>query len=168
MPLIRDPAESFHLPAGHRRWLPPALVLPTVAVALSVGLMTSPFGQGTQAGNGFEVGLTTGKAVYRPGEPITISLRVTTRGSEEVRLQFVSSQRYDFVIRDAGGTPVWRWSEGQAFLQVLGVERLGPGRPSITYQAEYGGHLAPGWYSVEGTVVAKNRPLSATIAIQVQ
>jgi hypothetical protein len=145
------------------------LVSPTLAVALSVGLMTSTSGQGNQAGtNGFEVGLTTGKPAYRPGEPITISLRVTTRGSEDVRLQFGSSQRYDFVIRDAGGTPVWRWSEGQAFLQVLGVERLGPGRPSITYQAEYGGHLAPGWYSVEGTVVAKNRPLSATIAIQVQ
>jgi hypothetical protein len=156
-------ADSHRHPPKQRR------SIQTAAVALSLGLITSSFGQGNRAGtNGLEVALITGKPTYRAGEPITIILRVTTVASEDVRLQFVSSQRYDFIIRDAGGTPVWRWSEGQAFLQVLGVERLGPGRPSITYQAEYGGNLAPGRYSVEGTIVARNRLLSATLVIQIQ
>ncbi len=141
----------------------------TAAVALSLALMTSTFGQGDQTTPvGFEVALSTRKPTYRAGESITMILRVASQTSEDVRLQFASSQRFDFTIRDASGTAVWRWSEGQAFLQVVGVETLGPGRSSITYQAEYGGNLTPGRYSLEGTVVARNRPLSATLVIQVQ
>ena len=45
---------------------------------------------------------------------------------------------------------------------------LGPARPQIVYRAEFTGTLAPGIYSVEGTLVAKDRPLSVTLVIQVQ
>jgi len=135
---------------------------------LALALVTPVFGQGDQGSSGLEVALSTTKPTYQAGEPIAISVRVTNRSSAAVRLQFTTSQRYDFTIRDASGTPVWRWSDGQTFLQVVGVETLGPARPSLTYEAEYGGHLAPGRYSLDGTVVARNRALSATLVVQVQ
>ncbi len=169
-PSLESPARGEPVTAGrHNSFLARPRGVHAAAVALSLALMTSTLGEGEQAtAGGLEVALTTGKPAYRAGESITMSLRVASRASEAVRLQFGSAQRFDFTIRDASGTPVWRWSQGQAFVQVVGVETLDAGRPSITYGAEYGGHLAPGWYSLEGTVVARNRPLSATLVIQVQ
>lgn len=138
-----------------------------VAVVLAF-MASSPDRGGEVASVGVEVSVTTDKATYRNGEPITMTLQVSSRTGEEVLLQFLSAQRFDFAIRDAKGRQLWRWSEGQVFAQVLGTEALGPARPQITYQAQFRGNLAPGWYSLEATLVAKDRPLSASLLIQVQ
>lgn len=134
-----------------------------------VALLVSSPAYGEEATSvSFEVSVATDKATYRSGEPITMTLHVSSRTGEEVLLQFLSAQRFDFAIRDARGSQLWRWSEGQVFAQALGTETLGPARPQITYQAQFRGNLAPGWYSLEATLVAKNRPVSATLPIQVQ
>ena len=141
----------------------------TAALALVLALMTSsPTRGGKVTSAGLEVVVTTEKATYQVGEPITMTLRVSSRTGDEVRLHFSSAQRFDFAIRDARGRQVWRWSEEQIFAQVLETEALGPARPQITYRAQFRGDLAPGSYSVDATLVAKDRPLSATLVIQVQ
>jgi hypothetical protein len=117
---------------------------------------------------GFEVALATDKAIYRVGEPIAMTLTVSNHAAPEMRLEFSSAQRFDFAIRDAKGGQAWRWSEGQMFGQMLGEETIGPARPLLVYRAEFTGKLTPGLYRVEGTLVANDRPLSATLVIQVQ
>jgi hypothetical protein len=51
---------------------------------------------------------------------------------------------------------------------VLGAEAIGPARPQIIYRAQFTGTLPPGIYRLEGILVATDRPLSATLVIQVQ
>lgn len=137
------------------------------AVVLAV-MASSPDHGGEATSVGVGVSVTTDQATYRSGEPITMTLHVASRTGEEVLLQFLSAQRFDFAIRDAKGRQLWRWSEGQVFAQVLGTEALGAARPQITYQAQFRGNLPPGWYSLEATLAAKDRPLFATLLIQVQ
>ncbi len=46
---------------------------------------------------------------------------------------------------------------------MLGTEVVGPARPRIVYHAQFTGNLTPGLYSVEGTLVTMERPLSAAL-----
>ena len=140
--------------------------LAALGLTLALG-MFGPTG-GEAVATGFEVSLSTDKAVYRSGEPIAVTLSVSNPTGPEIRFQFSSAQRFDFAIRDANGGQVWRWSEGQMFGQVLGTEVLGPARPQIIYRAEFIGKLTPGLYRVEGTLVATDRPGSAALVVQVQ
>jgi hypothetical protein len=41
-----------------------------------------------------------------------------------VEFTFPTSQRFDFIVRDALGKEVLRWSDGKMFLQVVGKEIL--------------------------------------------
>lgn len=138
-------------------------------LSLVLAVMTPSSARGEETpGAGFEVSLTTEKATYRAGEPITMMLRVSSRTREEVVFHFSSAQRFDFAIRDARGGEVWRWSDGRIFAQALGTEAIGPVRPELTYRAEFRGNLAPGWYRLEAALAAKDRPLSGALALEVQ
>jgi len=63
---------------------------------------------------------------------ISMCIRVFNRSLIPVRLQFTTSQRYDFSIYNSRGYEVWRWSDDKAFLQVMGEIVLNPGE-SIVY-----------------------------------
>ncbi len=120
----------------------------------------------TEAGRrGLGVVLSTGKAVYRQGEPVRMALTVFNHSAEPVHLEFRTSQRYDFVIEDGKGREVWRWSEGRLFTQALGEEILGPETPRRTYETAFDGELAPGTYTVTGLVTAETRRISASLTI---
>jgi hypothetical protein len=139
------------------------------ALGLLLGLVMSGPARDEAAAAGFEVSLSADKATYRSGEPITLTLTVSNRTGQDIQLEFSSAQRFDFAIRDATkGGQIWRWSEGQMFGQMLGAEAIGPARPQIIYRAQFTGALPPGIYRLEGMLVATDRPLSATLVIQVQ
>jgi len=79
-----------------------------------------------------------------------------------------TSQRYDFIIEDEEGNEVWRWSKDMMFAMVLGEETLGPTNTEITYTAEYSDKLSPGYYKITGIFLAKDRPMSSSIFIEVK
>ncbi len=71
-----------------------------------------------------------------------------------IQFTFPTSQRFDFVVADALGKEMLRWSDGQAFMQVVGRETLL--KESKRYSAELalktrdGKPLPAGLYSVTG------------------
>ena len=80
-------------------------------------------------------------------------LGVVNHTALPVVLRFSSSQRFDFRILDCNGDVVWQWSEGKAFLTVMGEEQVGP-RP-LMYPVRVKlvnreGPLPPGTYTLEG------------------
>jgi len=112
--------------------------------------------------------LSTDNVVYQSGEIITIKLKVFNYSAETIDFHFNSSQRYDFIIEDKEGNEVWRWSEGRMFAQMLGEKILGPNNPEAIYTVEYKGKLSLGYYKVTGILVAKDRPMSGSIIIEVK
>ena len=56
----------------------------------------------------------------------TARARLAVRNHTEwpVEFTFPTSQRFDFIVRDASGKEVLRWSDGRVFLQVIGRETL--------------------------------------------
>ncbi len=115
----------------------------------------------------FGVSLVTDKPVYAPGEPVHMAFDVANHGAAPVTLRFSSAQRFDFVIANAAGNEVWRWSAGRMFATVMGQETLGPDNPSLTYEAEFAGELAPGRYTIKALLTDGSRQVSATIGVEV-
>ncbi|GEM_PF-4948297 len=55
------------------------------------------------------------------GASLPMAMVVTTSAYEQTH-QFATSQRYDFSIYDEEGQEIWRWSDDQEFLMVVGQE----------------------------------------------
>lgn len=113
-----------------------------------------------------QVELTTDKTVYRSGEPIEVTVKVSNH-SHDTALQFASSQRYDFQVIDPTGATQWTWSADRSFLQVLGSEGLRNGQ-SIEYREQIPAQLTPGKYQVTGMITTMGRPLQASATITVE
>lgn len=115
--------------------------------------------------SGFGVSVSSDRVSYAPGEPITLRHCVFNRTGEAIGLYFRDAQRFDFVLADEKDSEVWRWSAGRIFSQVLGEEQLGPGREELVYSATCEAKLSPGTYTLTGTLVAQNKPISGSIPI---
>lgn len=115
--------------------------------------------------------VTTNKTNYAVGETVVITLTLTNNTGTAQTYDFGSSQRYDVIIR-RGGNKVWQWSDGRAFLQVIGSETLQPGE-SRTYTVNWnqtntaGNQVPTGTYTIVGQITSYNMPEqdSTTITI---
>jgi hypothetical protein len=112
--------------------------------------------------------LTASKAVYAEGEPVELTLQVVNRGPRPVTLQFRDSQRYDFLIRNAQGQEVWRWSANQMFAHMLGQETLSPDGGNLTYRVVARATLRRGSYTVMGVVPVIDAQMSALLEVTMQ
>jgi hypothetical protein len=163
----------------NHKWLVGILCLLVSATSLaqSTGPIAPP--------SGFGVMVSVNQSEYwtdfmPPGvRPPTIrmSLTVFNNSNTAVRFAFPSSQRFDFSIYDSNGTPVWRWSDGRAFLSVVGYLTLQPGQ-SVTFPYEHkfanqdGSPLAQGLYTLKGELVARDsatwqrRPMEGIVSFK--
>ncbi len=124
------------------------------------------------------------KSVYTanlmpPVDPATsipqLTARLTLRNTTDkpVTLEFPSGQRYDLEIKNAAGKPVYRWSDGQAFIMMLGSETIGPGEKDyvvvVRLADSQGKPFAPGKYTAEGWMTTSgSQPYRASAGFEVR
>jgi Intracellular proteinase inhibitor len=78
-----------------------------------------------------------------------IEARLTLRATgAPLELNFPSSQRVDFAIRNEQGETVYFWSATRLFAAVIGKETVGPGERN--WAEVIPANLAPGKYTLEG------------------
>jgi hypothetical protein len=65
---------------------------------------------------------------------VEVTLRLTNRSSRFVQLEFPTTQRFEMLLRDAGGKTLVQWSEDQAFEPTPGVVGINPGE-HLEYRA---------------------------------
>lgn len=126
-----------------------------------------PAGSSDRPEAGVRVSVDTDRGVYAPGDTVLLDLTLANPTDTPVTLRFPSGQRYDFTILDAAGTSVWTWSADRGFIQVLGEEQIGPGE-ELVFSETFAGGLAPGRYTVRGSVPAMDGALADTTAIEVR
>ncbi len=128
--------------------------------------------------------LTLDKPVYTanlmpPVDPITsiprLTARLTLRNTTDkpLTLDFTSGQRYDLEIRDDKGAVVLRWSDGRAFIMVLGRETIGPGEKNyviiVPLADKAGRPLAQGKYTAEAWIANTGvQSFRASVGFEVQ
>lgn len=92
--------------------------------------------------------------VLDPVPTLKAAIVLRNRSDTPLALVFPTAQRFDFVLRDARGREISRWSDGRAFTQQSGQET--PVGGSLVYSADIrladrgGSPLAAGFYSLIG------------------
>jgi hypothetical protein len=145
---LREDAAFFNTEEGRRvADSRRVAVYPNTAGQASVAYWFQQFGQGMAKSFRFgkeKPGRMTALEVT-PGtsfkledrREITASLSVTNHGNQLLSLEFPTIQRFDFVIRDAAGAVIERWSDDRSFAQEQGVIMVNPGE-----RIQYEGLLA--------------------------
>jgi hypothetical protein len=146
------------------------LIIIVVVVFSALGLWLITCGNATSEGDNMIYGISmmTNKTNYSVGEPIIMTLKIFNCNEEEIIFHFNNSQRYDFIIKDEEGNEIWRWSKDRMFAMMLGEEVLGPTNTEIIYTVEYKGKLGAGYYKVTGIFVAREKPMSGSIIIEMK
>lgn len=81
-------------------------------------------------------GLSPTLALRVEGDTVRLVLQLTNAGTDPVRIDFTSAQRFDFVVFDAVGAEVWRWGAGRGFAQMLGSEDV-PAGATLSWEAAW-------------------------------
>ena len=146
------------------------LIIIAVMVFSGLGLWLTAYGNATseERNMNYGISLMTDKMSYSVGESIKMTLKIFNYTQEDIGFYFNTSQRYDFIIEDEEGNEIWRWAEDRMFAMALGEENLGPINTEIIYKVEYKDKLSPGYYKVTGFFVARDRPMSGSIIIEVK
>ncbi|RQG99757.1 BsuPI-related putative proteinase inhibitor [Natrarchaeobius oligotrophus] len=99
------------------------------------------------------------------GQPsVEFAFGVRNVGSEAVDLQFADAARAEFVVQDEG-REVWRFTDGRAFAQVLGSDRLAPDEET-TYEERWD-DPQPGEYTVVAELLARETACEARTELSV-
>jgi len=134
--------------------------VPLLLTIVALLLFTVPHVEESQ----LTVSLTTDETNYQAGQPIQLYLVLENEGPEPLTLEFSSSQRYDFEIRNAEDELVWRWSDEMGFAQMLGSETVEPGG-ELHYEEEITQTLDSGSYRVIGYITARDVELKDEIDV---
>jgi hypothetical protein len=128
--------------------------------------------EGAQAPQGeLEVSLKLAKTTLAPGEPLPMTVTACNKTSRTIDASYPTAQRYDFEIT-RGGSPVWRWSRGRSFAQVVGGESWASGQ-CRDYSEQWmqtnddGRPAGPGAYDVTGvlTTMQPKRTASQRVCV---
>lgn len=122
-----------------------------------------------------ETSAATAPTTRKPNEPllassldvkvqdgVALALHVTNNDRKRVELQFPSGQTHDFVVLDANGQEVWRWSSGRLFTQAIQNRVLEP-HESTAFRETWDATGRHGTYTVVATLASTNYPLETRV-----
>jgi hypothetical protein len=146
-------------------------ILPGCVASLLCALMAASGVAASEPEVAFGIGLD--RPVYKAGPQGELIARIVFRNThdEPLRLTFPTSQIFELQIHDASGYPVWRWSEGRAFLQMITrKEFTGEHHWVVTVPlAPEAKPFPPGQYVAEGYLTSTGgRIYSASIGFEIR
>jgi hypothetical protein len=118
-------------------------------------------------------GISLDRPVYEAAPTAELTARIVFRNThpDPVKLTFPTSQLFELQIHDASGHPVWRWSEGRVFVQMITRKEIAgehqwvvraPLAPKATPWPP-GRYVAEGWLTTTG-----GRVYSASVGFEVR
>ena len=158
-----------------RHWI---ALLATVALAYACGSRTHAFPMATAAASppaartaiasddhttAAASALTSTLDVSVINDDVHFVVTITNPSAKKLELTFPNGQTHDVIVRDAGGTEIWRWSAGQMFTQSLHNTPLGP-HASLTYSMHWRRPDVHGPLVAVGTLTSTNYPTASRVA----
>ena len=92
---------------------------------------------------------------------VRFAIEVSNDSRKRVELNFPDGRTHDFVVFDARGKEVWRWSQGRLFTQAM-QNRLLDAHDAIVY-AERWTPVAPGRYTLVAQLNSENYPVQQRV-----
>jgi hypothetical protein len=96
------------------------------------------------------------------GSTVNLALQVTNLANHTVEVNFPSGQTHEFVIVDALGAEVWRWSTGRMFTQAL-QNREVDANETLSFREQWDARGHHGTYSAIATLKSSNHPVEERV-----
>jgi Intracellular proteinase inhibitor len=96
------------------------------------------------------------------GSTVKLALQVTNLANHSVEVNFPSGQTHEFVILDALGSEVWRWSTGHMFTQAL-QNREVDANETLSFREQWNAEGHHGKYSAIATLKSSNHPVEERV-----
>lgn len=148
------------------------ITVPLLAAAVFIftcGPRSQPSAIAARAAAGTDSALVTDVHVDAPpgARTVRFALSVVNGTGRRVELSFPSGQTHDFVVLDATGREVWRWSDGRMFTQLV-QNRLLEARDVVTFEERWPAPPSAGRYTLVAVLRSDNHPVEQRVAFAVQ
>ncbi len=111
--------------------------------------------QNVNGESGGEVMANGVEAIISDKDEVVFQYKVTNKSENEVVLEFTSSQRYDYSVKNKAGEEIFLYSSVTSYLQVLGEETIKQGE-SLVYEIDLRDlNLQPGEYVLTAWLTPK-------------
>ena len=92
------------------------------------------------------------------GKTVDFALHVTNNTRKTVELRFPTGHTHDFLVYDAAGKVVWRWSEGRMFTQGMQSRTVRPS-DTVSFEDGWDPHGAHGTFTAVAMLASDNHPV---------
>lgn len=136
------------------------IIVPLLAAAVLVfacGPRTPSSVSSARPRTGVEKGITSHVMVDTTRGAVRFAIEVSNDSRKPVELDFADGRTHDFIVLDASGREVWRWSAGRMFTQGM-QNRLLEAHDSVVY-AEQWKPMAKGQYTLVAQLHSENYPV---------
>jgi len=89
-------------------------------------------------------------------------LSVANNTKKMIELRFPNGQTHEFVVIDAAGNEVWRWSDGRMFTQSL-QNKLVKARETAVYASSWDAEKMHGRFTAIATLMSDNHPIEQRV-----
>jgi hypothetical protein len=99
-------------------------------------------------------------------QALRFAMSVANGTGRRVELSFPTGQTHDFVVLDATGREVWRWSDGRLFTQLV-QNRLLESRDVVTFAERWPVPPSSGRYTLVAVLRSDTHPVEKRVAFRV-
>jgi hypothetical protein len=160
---VLPPAATKLLP---NRFILPLLCAASVAFARgSFGNNDTPIAKHHSSRNLDAIATTLDVSVGHESateQTLHFSLHVANNTKKMLELRFPNGQTHEFVVLDASGREVWRWSAGRMFTQVI-KNKLLKGREETVFEEQWNTSGLHGQYTAIATLRSNNHPVETSV-----
>ncbi len=136
-------------------------VLATAVLVFACGPRAQSPMSGTRPSASAGKGVTSHVMVDTARGNVRFAIEVANDSRKRVELNFPDGRTHDFMVLDARGKEVWRWSQGRLFTQAM-QNRLLDAHDAIVY-AERWTPPAPGQYTLVAQLNSENYPVQQRV-----
>ncbi len=111
--------------------------------------------------------MLTSKLTVNSNHGVEFNLDVRNNTARMVELQFASGQTHEFVVQDASGKEVWRWSEGRMFTQAM-QNKLVKGKELATFTENWDAKNMHGRFTATAKLLSDNHPIQESVEFELK
>jgi hypothetical protein len=100
-------------------------------------------------------------------EGVEFKLDVRNNTTRMVELRFPAGKTHDFVVLDASGKEVWRWSEGRMFTQAV-QNKLVKGKDTAIFSEDWRAKNMRGKFTAIATLESDNHPIVERVEFELK
>lgn len=93
---------------------------------------------------------------------VAFTLHVTNTSDSHVEINFPNGQTHDFIVYDALGREIWRWSNGRMFTQTV-RNKLLAGKETVTYEEHWKPGARTGTFTAVARLESSNHPVEQRV-----